>query len=73
MNELTEIVLGGDPGDLPWEGCVNLVTYRVPRGVPVRVPRFLAEHIKRTDAERERAERQEERLSKAAARLGRRI
>ena len=63
-----EVVLAGSPGDRPWEGCINSVNYRVPRGVAVRVPEFLARHIERTDGERTAAERAAERLS-AVARL----
>ena len=67
MNEqneaFSEVVLAGSPADRPWEGCINSVNYRVPRGVKVRVPLFLARHIELTEAERERAERTAERLS----------
>ncbi|MBO4563503.1 MAG: hypothetical protein J5772_07820 [Clostridia bacterium] len=70
IERLTETVLAGSPADRPWEGCVNQVVYRVPRGIKVTIPRFLAEHISRTDAEREAAERLSERLSAAARRLG---
>ena len=65
-NEQTEIVLKGAFGDRPWEGCVNSEVYRVPRGVRVRVPAFLAEHIRRTEAERERAEAVSSLLARAA-------
>ncbi|MBO4848158.1 MAG: hypothetical protein J5586_03295 [Clostridia bacterium] len=70
FERLTETVLAGSPADRPWEGCVNQVVYRVPRGIKVSIPRFLAEHIRRTDEEREEAERLSERLSSAARRLG---
>ena len=50
---LTRTVLAGKPADRPWEGCINSVVYRVPRGVPVELPEFIAEHIRRTEAERE--------------------
>lgn len=66
---LTRTVLAGKPADRPWEGCINSVVYRVPRGVPVELPEFLAEHIRRTEAEREQAERRAEQYSKAASRL----
>lgn len=62
----TETILGGDPGDRPWEGCINSVTYRVPRGIPVLLPDFLIRHIERTDAERRAAEENAERLSASA-------
>lgn len=62
-------VLAGSPCDRPWEGCVNSVVYRVPRGVAVTIPAFLAEHIKTTEAERAAAERRAERFSAAARRL----
>ncbi len=61
---LTETVLAGKPADRPWEGCVNSVVYRVPRGVPVRLPVFLAEHIGRTERERELALSRAEELSR---------
>ena len=66
---LTRTVLAGKPADRPWEGCINSVVYRVPRGVPVELPEFIAEHIRRTEAEREQAERRAEQYSKAANRL----
>ncbi|MBQ3849204.1 MAG: hypothetical protein IKH21_07825 [Clostridia bacterium] len=66
---LTRTVLAGKPADRPWEGCINSVVYRVPRGVPVELPEFIAEHIRRTEAEREQAERRAEQYSKAASRL----
>ena len=73
MNEmnsnLTETVLAGSPADRPWEGCINSVTYRVPRGVKVKLPRFLVEHIERTDEERRRAEELSIRLSEGAMKL----
>ena len=53
---LTETVLEGKPSDRPWEGCINSVVYRVPRGVKVLLPDFLAQHIMSTGAEREQAE-----------------
>ncbi|MCR5809377.1 MAG: hypothetical protein K6G56_07425 [Clostridiales bacterium] len=68
---LTELILPGRPGDAPWEGCFNRVNYRVPRGTPVLVPRFLAEHIRRTAEEAERAEDISSRLSASAERIGR--
>lgn len=68
---LTETVLEGKPSDRPWEGCINSVVYRVPRGVPVSIPRFLAEHIEKTEAERARAEKTASRISAAANRLNR--
>ncbi|MBR3381626.1 MAG: hypothetical protein IKG85_01110 [Clostridia bacterium] len=63
FNSLTETVLEGKPSDRPWEGCINSVVYRVPRGVKVRLPVFLAEHIKRTEAERRLAEERASRLA----------
>ena len=66
---LTRTGLAGKPADRPWEGCINSVVYRVPRGVPVELPEFIAEHIRRTEAEREQAERRAEQYSKAASRL----
>ena len=65
----TETVLGGDPKDRPWEGCINSVTYRVPRGVPVRLPRFLYDHIERTEREKKTAEDTAEMLSSIAMKL----
>ena len=58
-------ILSGSPSDRPWEGCINSVTYRVPRGVPVQLPRFLYDHIIRSEAERREAEEAAERLSHA--------
>ena len=73
MNEmnscLTETVLAGSPADRPGEGCINSVTYRVPRGVPVKLPMFLKEHIERTEAERRRADELSARLSETALKL----
>ena len=66
---LRETVLAGSPADRPWEGCVNSVVYRVPRGTKVLLPGFLAEHIERTEAERERAERLSRLYSAAARRI----
>ena len=57
-------IIPGSPADRPWEGCVNSITYRVPRGVPVELPEFLAEHIKRTEAERREAEENAEKYSR---------
>lgn len=68
-SSLTETVLAGSPADRPWEGCINSVTYRVPRGVKVKLPRFLLEHIERTDAERSDAEETARRLSETAMKL----
>lgn len=68
-NCLTETVLAGSPADRPWEGSINSVTYRVPRGIPVEIPAFLAEHIRRTEEERKAAEENSERLSRLAAKL----
>ena len=62
---LTETVLAGSPADRPWEGCVNSVNYRVPRGVSVMLPRFLKEHIERTERERLLAEELAARLASA--------
>lgn len=62
-SRFTETVLEGEPSDRPWEGCINSVVYRVPRGVRVRLPVFLAEHIKRTEAEKKQAEMRAERFS----------
>lgn len=66
---LTETVLEGKPSDRPWEGCINSVVYRVQRGVPVMLPRHVAEHIAGTDAERKRAGEFARRLSACAAKL----
>ncbi|MBQ1892572.1 MAG: hypothetical protein II155_00545 [Clostridia bacterium] len=63
LNCLTETVLAGSPADRPWEGCINSVNYRVPRGVKVSLPRFLAEHIERTEAEKRTAEENAARLA----------
>ena len=52
---LTETVLAGSPADRPWEGCVNSVVYRVPRGVRVSIPLFLKEHIENTEREKRTA------------------
>ncbi len=60
---LTETVLAGSPADRPWEGCINSVNYRVPRGVKVTLPRFLAEHIERTEAEKRAADENAARLA----------
>ncbi len=65
----TETVLEGKPSDRPWEGCINSVVYRVPRGVKVSLPRFLAEHIQRTEEERRASERSAALLSSAANKL----
>lgn len=65
----TETVLAGSPADRPWEGCINSVTYRVPRGVPVRLPRFLYDHIERTEHEKRAAEETAEKLSSYAVKL----
>lgn len=65
----TETILGGDPKDRPWEGCINSVTYRVPRGVPVRLPWFLLDHIDRTEREKKAAEESAAKLSVIAAKL----
>ena len=62
---LTETVLAGSPADRPWEGCVNSVVYRVPRGVKVLVPAFLKEHIDRTERERREAEEHADRLQRS--------
>ena len=62
---LTETVLAGSPADRPWEGCINSVNYRVPRGVAVMLPRFLKEHIERTETERHLAEELAARLASA--------
>ena len=67
---LTETVVEGKPSDRPWEGCINSVVYRVPRGVKVKLPRFLAEHIARSGSEREAAERLAQRYAAHASRLG---
>ena len=65
----TETVLEGRPSDRPWEGCINSVVYRVPRGVRVRLPEFLAEHIRRTEEEKRQAQARAERLAKAPERI----
>ena len=62
---LTETVLAGSPADRPWEGCINSIVYRVPRGVKVLVPAFLKEHIENTDRERRAAEENAERLQRS--------
>ena len=73
MNEktecLTETVLEGKPSDRPWEGCINSVVYRVPRGVKVMLPRSIAEHIRRTMEERRDSERCAALLSSAVTKL----
>ena len=55
---LTVTVPAGSPAGRPWEGCINSVVYRVPAGVR-QLPRFLVEHIERTEAERLRSERKQ--------------
>lgn len=35
--------------DSPWEGCINSVVYRIERGVPVEVPKAVAEVIKQSE------------------------
>ena len=67
--DLTETVLAGSPADRPWEGCLNSVTYRVPRGQKVMLPAFLSEYIKRTEEERASAEETADRLSRSALKL----
>lgn len=67
--DLTETVLAGSPADRPWEGCLNSVTYRVPRGQKVMLPAFLSEYIKRTEEERASAEATARRLSESAMKL----
>lgn len=67
--EYETIIIEGKSADRPWEGCINSVNYRVSRGIPVSVPRKVAEHIKNTESERKAAERSAEQLSKYAARL----
>ena len=62
-NELVELTLPGSPGDPPWEGCLNSVNCRVPRGVAVSVPKGLAEHIMNTEAARSAAEKTAQRLA----------
>lgn len=68
---LTETVLEGKPSDRPWEGCINSQVYRVPRGVKVLLPGYLAEHIRRTEAERARAQARAEALSGGSLPVGR--
>ena len=68
---LTVTVPAGVPAGRPWEGCINSVNYRVPRGVPVTLPRFLAEHIERTEAERLLAREREAAFASHAEKLNR--
>ena len=35
--------------DSPWEGCINSVVYRIERGVPVEVPKAVAEIIRQSE------------------------
>lgn len=51
------IILERTRPNIPWEGCINSVNYRIERGVPVEVPAFLADFIKNSEAERKRSER----------------
>lgn len=67
----TETVLAGSPADRPWEGCINSVVFRVPRGVKVVLPDPVALHIKRTEEERERALLTAKRLSSVLEPLSR--
>ena len=57
------LTLAGSPGSRPWEGCINSVNYRAPRGVPVELPRAVAEHVMKTEAEAREAARRAERLA----------
>ncbi len=63
------IILEKTTPNSAWVGCINSVNYRVERGVPVEVPHFLAEHIRRVEAERAIANSFSDRLSQAARRL----
>lgn len=61
---LTETVLAGSPADRPWEGCINSKNYRLQRGVRVRIPLFLKEHIEAVEREKAAAQRRANALQK---------
>lgn len=48
MNTET-IIIGKQKTDTPWEGCINSVVYRIERGVPVEVPKAVAEVIRQNE------------------------
>ena len=50
------IILERTAPNIPWEGCVNSVNYRIERGVPVEVPDFLAKLIRQCELERRLSE-----------------
>jgi hypothetical protein len=50
--ETETIILPGKRTDAPWEGCLNSVNYLIPRGVPVKVPKALAELIRAGETEK---------------------
>ncbi len=54
--ETETVTIGGSIDDSPWEGCLNSVNYRIRRGVPVEVPRAVAELIRRSEAEKRRSD-----------------
>ncbi len=53
----TEIItIKGMRTDAPWEGCINSVNYRIERGVPIEVPKAVAELIRSSERERRLSE-----------------
>lgn len=70
MGKVT-ITLERTRDNLPWEGCINSVNYRIERGVPVEVPEALAELIRAGEAERMLSESRYRRFTcGSGARLG---
>ncbi|MBR3299762.1 MAG: hypothetical protein IKI64_11300 [Clostridia bacterium] len=50
------IIIEADPSGAPFECCINSVNYRIERGVPVKVPREVAELYRSGLSERRKSE-----------------
>lgn len=55
MNTET-IIIETDSSGAPFECCINSVNYRIERGVPVKVPREVAELYRSSLSERRKSE-----------------